>query len=335
MHHPRLLMAPAFTRFATSILLWATLVGISATAAEYAIYQSRDRGRSWVPSDTGIPRENRINTFGSLGDAVLVGTDAGIFLAGDKGRSWKAAAGVAATSGRVISIGTLQHSLFAGTDGNGMLTSLDEGKTWSQNSAFPSKKIRHLLNHDAKLYAGTDADGVFTSEDGQRWKHLSQGFPAGGQAFALAALKDVLFVGLYSKGLYAWTDQQGRWQKAGPVSPLTLATAGNTLIVGHNPGGLYWSSNLGRTWLKATARANSAPAWPTSDEYRELSAEAPVWELASDGHLVLSGASDGIYYSEDEGRSWIRATVGLPKRCPGIAFFLGKDYLLAAIQILH
>jgi photosystem II stability/assembly factor-like uncharacterized protein len=326
-------MTPTFTRFAATLLLVPALASLTGAAEEYAIYKSADRGRSWFRSDTGISRASRINAFGALDDSVLVGTDSGIFVSEDEGKHWEPASGAAASSGRVISFAALKSKVFAGTDGNGIVVSSDKGKSWFLDAAFPSKKVRCLLAHEGKLYAGTDAEGAFASEDGQVWTQLSRGFPADGQAFALAMVKDTLFAGLYSKGLYAWDLRESHWAKAGAVLPLALAATGDTLVAGHNPGGLYWSADLGSTWSRGTASAAVEIGLAIPDEAGGLSNQAPVWELASGDELVLGGVSAGIYYSEDRGRTWTRARTGLPEQSPGIAFFLKRGFVLAGTRI--
>jgi len=226
--------------------------------------------------------------------------------------------------------------VLAGTDGKGILVSSDKGKSWAFDATFPGRKVRCLLSLRGNLYAGTDAEGVFVFTNGdQKWIGLSSGLPDGAQVFAMTGLDGVLFAGLYSNGLYALDDQKKSWSKVGGVTPLALASTGSTLIAGHNPGGLYWSGDLGAKWSKGTAKLNGKnpinPAFPEDDG--ELEADAPVWELASDDSMVFAGAAAGIYHSADGGRSWTRSRSGLPKDSPGIAFLMQKALVLAATPI--
>lgn len=62
----------------------------------------------------------------------------------------------------------------------------------------------------------------------------------------------------------------------------------------------------------------------------DLPSNAPVWELAAGQGLVFAGASSGIYYSEDQGRTWTRARAGLPGESPGVAFLVRENLVLAA-----
>lgn len=170
--------------------------------------------------------------------------------------------------------------------------------------------------------AAAESYGIFKSDDG-------------GQVFALAEVEGVLFAALYNRGLYALGAKDHSWSRIRGVQPLVLANAGGTLIVGHNPGGLYWSRDLGITWSKgiATVDTPSLLGATLAADSGELSAEAPVWEIGSNGSLVFAGASAGIYYSGDSGRHWARARQGLPEESPGIAFLVKQEFILAATPI--
>ena len=180
---------------------------------------------------------------------------------------------------------------FGGTDSNGMLVSLDEGRSWVRDATFPSQKLRCLLSLRGKLYAGTDAGGVFsTGDDGQTWSGLSAGFPSGAQVFAMTEVDGVLFAGLYNRGLFAWDEQKHSWSQIRGVQPLALASADGALIAGHNPGGLYWSRDLGVTWSKGITAVDTANRFglTLAEDSGELLADAPIWEMASNDSLVFA-----------------------------------------------
>lgn len=314
------------------VLLQLATWFITAQAAEASsVFKSTDGGRSWSRSDRGLPGNARFNAFGSVGGVLLAGTDVGIFISRDQGQAWQACTGVARSSGRVIAFATLGRKIYAGTDRSGILESFDEGMTWAVNGSFAAKNVRCVLGHQGELYVGTDADGVLRSnDDGRSWDRLDNGFPQNAQVFALAAVKETLFAGLYSKGLYRWDEQARQWRKVEPVAPLVLATIGDTLVVGHNPGGIYLSGDLGASWSKATSTALGDLALPVPGQSGGLSSDAPIWELASNTALVFAGAGPGIFYSEDKGRTWTRARHGLPEESPGVAFLLKGRLILAA-----
>lgn len=327
----------AATRFVVKLLLVATF-SVATQGTEppriHTIFKTIDRGRSWSRSDSGMPGNVRINAFGSLDEAIFAGTDSGIYISRDEGQSWRPSSITVLTPGRITCFASLGQNVYAGTDRGGILVSSDRGITWSLNSGFPAKKVRCLLDYRGKLYAGTDAEGVVVSNDGgQSWTRLHQGLPIHAQIFAMAVIKGKLFAALYSNGLYAWNGQELRWEKAGSVSPLVLTPIGDTLVAGHNPGGIYWSDDLGATWSKGTASSSRKVSPTQSERGAELSGEAPVWELASNHEMIFAGASAGIYYSEDRGRTWTRASMGLPEESPGVSFLIREKWVLAGTLI--
>lgn len=308
------------------------LISFTAAADTFAVFKSMDRGQTWSRADAGMPERSRINAFGSVDGTLLAGTDSGIFTTTHEALSWQRTQGAAMSSGRITSFATLGQRVFAGTDGKGLLASSDRGGSWVAEPSFPSTKVRCLLTHGGEIYAGTDSNGVFASKDaGQRWIHISAGLPSQAQIFALSAVRGRLFAGLYSQGLYAWDEVKESWGKIGAVTPLALTSVQDALIVGHNPGGIDASEDGGVSWSKgeASGPAIGLPETIFSDVAGELTPYAPVWGLGSDDHLALAGASAGIYYSENRGRTWARARNGLPERSPGLTFLLTPRLILA------
>ena len=321
-------MTSPLNRLALTLVGGLAFASIAGGAESYGVFKSSDLGRTWSRSDAGLPLDSRVNAFGTSGQALFAGTDSGIFVSRDEARSWQPVNVKAMSSRRILCFADFGTKVFAGIDGAGIWMSINEGNTWVRCDTFPSKKVRSLIAHNEEVFAGTDAEGVFASSDGgETWRSLSREFPDHAQVFALAIAKDTLFAGLYSKGLYAWTERQQRWEKTGHVSPLVLTAIDGTLIAGHNPGGLYWSSDMGVSWSKGIS------AMP--DDPGELASEAPVWELASNEEVVVTGASDGIYYSADRGRSWTRSRTGLPNKTPGISFLTSQSYILAGTPLVR
>ncbi len=222
---------------------------------------------------------------------------------------------------------TQAKRVFAGTHRHGVLVSNDEGSTWqTANDGMSDRYVRSLLSVGASLYAGTDRQGVFRSIDGGvTWTNIRAGLPDSAQVFDLAVVDETLFAALYSKGLYRWNEPDGRWTKTGEISPLELVAIGETLVVGHNPGGAFFSSDLGKTW---------------EDGNTGLPANAPVWTLAANEEVAFVGTTGrlgadpreiSVFASRDLGRSWLRSDIGLPPSGAAISFLVTKDFVLVGI----
>lgn len=297
--------------------------GVQLSAETFALFRSMDRGRTWTRADAGLSGRARINALGRLGRTVFAGTDAGIFVSSDTGSSWRPAGGGAAAGARVLSLTASERSVFAGTERDGLLVSSDGGRSWARSSGFPGRFVRSLVAHGGRVYAGTDAQGVYvTSDDGGSWRALTEGLPAGGQIFSMAEWRGRIFAGLYAKGLYVWEEMGQRWVRVGRVSPLALAATGEALLAGHNPGGISRSADGGGAWSQGRAAAGG-----------DFAEGAPVWEMGSDGERAYAGAAAGIYFTEDHGRTWVRARAGLPAESPGIAFLATREFVLASTTL--
>jgi photosystem II stability/assembly factor-like uncharacterized protein len=306
-----------------------SLAGI-ANGAEtmFNLYKSTDQGVSWFSAGHGLPSEARINALSMAGKAAVAGTDRGIFVSHDAGAKWQPTLEGIGTESRVLCFATDGRVIFAGTQKHGVLVSGDEGWTWKgSNTGLTDLYVRSLLVVGSRLYAGLDSEGVFVSENaGASWRKQRSGLPDSSQVFDLAALGGTVFAGLYSKGLYRWETERALWIKAGEVRPLELVTAGESLVVGHNPGGVFVSDDEGKTWRDGNAG---------------LPANAPTWTLAASEDRVFFGTSGkiglgtkeiGLFASRDRGRSWIRSDAGLPPSSAAISFVVTQHFILAGIS---
>lgn len=334
-----------FTRIVLLSLLTLSVGLAAAEPAVHLLYRSEDRGRSWTRSDSGLPGDSRINALSAIADTVVAGTDSGIFISADSGKTWRKSSITGPNSARVISLAAANNHLFAGIEG-AILTSTDGGRSWLTNQTFPRRIVRSLLALDGALYVGTDGAGVYQTTDfsssSNRWIQLSAGLPPDAQVLALTSIDGQIFAGLYANGLYTWKHPAQKWIQVGAaagIKPLTLTSTSKTLLAGHNPGGIYTSDDLGVTWSRWKGQAhrdnsdNSVPSLPSFDLAfgpTTVSLDAPIWDLAADHETAFAGAADGIFYSEDRGRHWTRATRGLPAVTPGVAFLVSSNLVLAA-----
>lgn len=286
----------------------------------HAVFRSEDKGFTWARSDSGLPGSARVNALEAMGKRVFAGTDSGVFVSSDGGRTWITTHALSDVASRVLCLAAMDKTLLAGTDRLGIVRTTNGGETWrAVEPRLGRRRVLSLLTAHGVVYAGTDQNGVFRSTDsGQTWVSVSQGIPAGAQVFAMAAVGTKIFAGLYSKGLYRFDELDQTWSRVGRVTPLTLASLNGALAVGHNPGGIFWSTDGGESW---------------SDGSSGLKGHAPVWTMASGGGRMFAGVSEGIYYSADLGHTWVRARQGLPSVSPGVAFLATETFVLVAVVL--
>ena len=312
----------------------ALLAGTLGAADTYAVYRSADRGRTWTRSDTGLPESSRINAFAAHGGMLFAETDAGLYRTSDATRPWQPVPDSTLSTTRVLSLAAASNTLLVGTDGAGLRETRDQGTLERPIPGVPTGKIRSLLAQGSEWVAGTDAKGVFLSSNGgTTWTPHPRGLPEGSQVFALAKAGGTLLAGLYRDGLYSWTPSTDTWGRTGSVQPLVLATDGGVLVVGHNPGGIHRSEDRGVTWSPAKAAPLEGFLQPSSEPPTALTETAPVWEMMAGAGLLLAGAADGVFLSDDRGTSWTRLKGGLPPAAPGISFLAEPDLLFAALHL--
>jgi hypothetical protein len=99
--------------------------------------------------------------------------------------------------------------------------------------------------------------------------------------------------------------------------PLELLVQGNTLLADHNPGGVFRSTNDGKTWSLANG----------------ISDQAPIWVLGNAGSNLLAGTPPGgVSLRRDFGATWETNAAGLPAGAAVVAIGSSKSYTLAAIS---
>lgn len=167
-------------------------------------------------------------------------------------------------------------TLFIGAIGEGIWRSTDGGATWQRSAKgmFVECDVRSLVvdaDEPGVLYAGTN-EGVWrTQNNGDDWTRLDGPM-----------------------------NEQVTW------SLLRLPDAGDTLLAGTRPAGIYRSTDAGRTWRSTKA---------------ELARECPgirfnrVTTLRADpidrGRLWAGVEIDGVWTSRDGGDTWRKVGSGL------------------------
>ena len=162
-------------------------------------------------------------------------------------------------SSRLLAPLSSSGPLLVGTEA-GVLSLSTDGWEWRRSSLMGSP-CRALARWRGRLWAGTDSRGIWSSEDGESW--VQAGLGGGRDAvFCLAPQGELLLAGT-SAGLTV-TDGTGEWRRVGPRLRVTgVAAAGETIVLGASPGGLWHSVDGGVRWNASPGcsmvRAISAP----------------------------------------------------------------------------
>jgi len=300
------------------LLALALSVG-SAFAGNFGLYRSTDGGRTWMTVGKGLPGGLRVDALGNAGHHRLAGTERGLYLSVDDGASWIRPRLGVPEDFKVWDFANLGARVYCATT-HGVWSSGDHGQSWTPVGVrLAGTNVLSLAVSGGRLYAGTDLRGVHVLDAGGReWESVSQGLPPEAQVFQFAEQGGVLYAALYARGIHRLDSVTQSWTPAGNERPLRLVAVGDTLLSGRNPGGVYTSSDGGKSWNWAGLG---------------LSEYAPTWAMARWGNTVLLGTSggSGLLRSDNAGASWTASDWGLPAGGEAIAFGPAESSLLAVL----
>lgn len=317
-----------------------TMKRILCIAAAVILIGAGESKAQWVPSFESY--HGGISSLAGRGSTVFAGANKGeIFVSNDAGTSWRLI-----TSGEikhpVTAIAVGDSAEFAGTNGGGLfvhktnaagwihltagvadtiinsllvesngdivagtphgvLISTNDGATWGSAEGLPdSNKVLSLCQNDSGTFAGTGAGGVYFSPDyGANW--VERGSIGSHQITSFDTLGGRLFAATIDSGVFVSTDGGSDWNTAseGLAANLRirgLALQGTTLIAATaiGAGGAFISADTGKTWQPVNSLADSI-----------FSAV-----LSNGKNIYLSSNFGGVYYSTDDGNSWLQANLG-------------------------
>ncbi len=182
--------------------------------------------------------------------------------------------------------------------GNGVYVSHNGGESFVNKGLESTHQIARVLVHPQKkeevcvcaighLWGTSGERGLFkTTDGGDSWQNLTKGLPDDGKTGCTDLLRDpknpnILYAAFYERLRQPWTFSSG-----GPN------------------GGIYKSTNGGKSWQKLT---NGLPTGPTGRIGLALSERNPkilmaLMEAERTDTLAIPGS--GVYRSEDGGKSW-------------------------------
>lgn len=179
----------------------------------------------------------------------------------------------------------------------GIGLSVDSGQTWQATLGLKSYEIGDLTWHprDPNLvWAGTMSGPYISRDGGKTWEERRNGFPAASDGMYTAPVERIMFDPRNEKHLLALGGSSRHW--GSPGNPLW--------------GGLWESHNGGETWRRLTTLTRAgASADPMVTGTNIVSgAFAP----GSSDVLFVALSGGGIWKSIDGGKTWAKASSGLP-----------------------
>ncbi|MBL0176925.1 MAG: hypothetical protein IPP94_16980 [Ignavibacteria bacterium] len=259
-----------------------------------ASFTSRAQNR-WTPV-TALSNGRVFTLCAASNGQVLAGCESGgLYISTDDGLNWTPHPIVQnVTVRRFFMHGT---RIYAGLQ-NGLLLSSDNGNTWT-DIPVPSGQngFGVALNASGHLFIG-GWEGVHRSTNGGKdWTDITAGLPEKRLMSLAISSADVLYAGLYRRGLYRSTDQGGTWTEADPsltgASVNRIAFEGSKIYIASSDG-VRISTDNGTSW---EARNSGVTA---------LNLECIV--VLSAGSLAAAGSGGFVYTSSNDGALWTKST---------------------------
>jgi len=293
-------------------------------------FRSTDNGQQWqIAFPDGMRKIRALLILPKSGAYLGVDPATGILKSTDAGKSWQvllALQGTDASSAlQLAPDGTLYFNWAAE-----ILSSKDEGATWSESSTFldgKGKEMEPIITSfaaaaDGTAYAFVEYEGLFKSVDrGLTWKpHAVDDRRLADESawhFMITA-DDQLIVGFEHAGILRSADKGAHWQRANvkldddDYYPSRFVQVSSKTLYAQSYSGPLRSKDGGITWL---------PVGP--DNRRDLTILAE-----GKGGTLFAAASKGLYRSDNHGESWTAVTP------PPKELRQPSQYLLKAITSL-
>jgi hypothetical protein len=272
--------------------------GTLFVGAGSGLFRSANEGLLWTRS--AFPDTSVSLLVMDTSRALIAKTSAGFYRSSDDGQHWGALGWSSITSLACPSNGLL----FATGTSGGIYRSTDQGGSWA-SWGLSSTKFEHVLcSSKGVLLAAGDNSGLYCgSVNDTTWQKTAVDY-----SWSIKSLAELSDGTLLAGGLqYVWssTDQGLTWTSTGPeeydlfiecfleVDSSNLL-AGATPFYGSTHGGVYRSTDAGKTWSVIGLN------------------EWPVYSLVpTQSGEIFAGTSRGVFGSNDYGASWNPYHTGL------------------------
>ncbi|HXG58877.1 MAG TPA: hypothetical protein VNL91_07625 [Thermoanaerobaculia bacterium] len=278
------------------------------------VYVSRDGAKTWQNPRHGVPfpgyvvdnlaidRNGRLwaACWGLWGGGVIA-------VSGDGARTWmRRDKGLEDFSVRAIAIDPNDANFLVAGGLTGVYRSADGGLTW--------EKISEQINVESlaidprsrdRIYAGTWRQGIRTTDGGKTWELINDGMVLDTDMFGItidAENPDNLWVSTCG-WVYNSTNGGDRWVRYRDgfnnrrIHDVKLDPCDRNRLWAGSVAGLYRSDDGGRTW------------YAVSDE--RLVINSIALHPQRPGRIVLGVEGDGVYVSNDDAKTFARASEGL------------------------
>jgi hypothetical protein len=298
------------------------------------IYLSVDTGKTWTGMFQGIPPGVSVDALVASGPNFFAGSTAhGVWRSTNGGTAWVKSNNGLPTDSGVLSLCASGTRFYAGTPDSGVYLWNVNGNAWiPENSGLPKGiAVLSLASGPSRIFAGTRYHGVYSSSDnGSNWIASNKGLPDSSSMTSISIFGGWIFAGSQLGHIYRSDHDGGDWTEmaSGRISgmPISSIAACSTFIVAGvngDSGGVYRSTDDGRSWAVVNSWIPSQYISPTGYHYF-------VQTLLVSGTNVFSGIREwGVYLLKKGSTGWTDVGDGLIGLCSVGSFVINGTTIYA------
>jgi len=320
---------------------------------EGQLLRSTDEGQTWKPSDTGLDGlfVDALAADSRRPGVVWAATPVGLFRSTDYGDSWASVPTLGAPAGLELDKSLQIHPETGQIYSAATTVRIGEndGSSW-RNSGWALSPFLIDPNNPVQMYGFQESVFYRSTDSGQSWTSVPTDFGKASTIRGVEGQPGLLYAPIYySGGLAKSTDAGLTWTVINPevfstyTTPrLEFADSGQTIYAVASSW-LLKSTDGGATWQQCQLPSMLQPSdialdpttgshlfvttYPGSGILESLDAGA-TWQrvkgvpdevicVATDGRqpwTLYAGAKQGVYFTEDAGKTWSLLNAGLPYR---------------------
>ena len=271
------------------VLFAGTLIG--------GVFRSADNGETWKPTSEGLPGR-AIRTLTQMGDILYARTDNNFFYSTNGGDSWQQLAGL-----NVSGIAIIGATIYIGQQGQKKVSfSNDNGESWTPfNSGLTDQGEPSLFAVGTTLFAQM-RHHVFRCKAGEHsWTKLAIKDPRKKDSVESDITKfvvsdETVYAVTADGWLFRSTDMGDSWESIKQDFDGALAVMGNTVFY-IDDGRMFLLTDAGNSWKILDINFPNQPLLSIA-----ISSEKTFYV----------GTGNGIFRSTSGGKSWVKATTGIP-----------------------
>lgn len=342
-----------------NILFLSTYNSNIFAGTQRGTYVSTDNGVTWTLTNN-IFCDLTISGIVVLDKHIIVSTYgcSGFFISSDGGKNWEAF-NKGINYADVNCLNVIGKYLIAGTNYS-IHTSSNYGKSWVRNSfGYSLENNASIVVKDNKVYIANLNYGSFISEDScKSWKQATKGLET--EQLRCITIEDSNLYLATEYGIYTSNANNIYWthidSNISNKTVFTISAFDSTLITGTWGGGIFRSTNFGKSWAPFNSGNidNYIFSSAVTDSFfyighhggilRALHNDS-IWEhvldlniithsIFSDSEKIVAATTGGVFFSVNNGKTWTSKNSGLKDSTGSKAIVIFDNKVFAGINNL-